>query len=142
MQEPTTGLDSYTANEVIAAVRALAAAGVTVCATIHAPTPFCFRLFDRLLVLARGEVAYHGPNGSEMLAYFNSGALPYTPGTPSTPARALQHRLRADPLAHMHGVWATPCQARRHRRFALQSLRAPRCESTSWWATSGAPRNS
>eukprot|EP00892_Ulva_mutabilis_P005857 jgi/Ulvmu1/3643/UM017_0057.1 len=73
LDEPTSGLDSYTSNEVMSVVKGLIKTGVTICATIHSPSPFCFSLFDRLMVLARGEVAYHGPNGPEMVEYFKHG---------------------------------------------------------------------
>ena len=63
LDEPTSGLDSYTANEVMSVVKSLTSFGITVCATIHSPTPYCFNLFDRLLLLLRGQVAYFGPNG-------------------------------------------------------------------------------
>ena len=36
-------------------VRDLKGEGVTICATIHSPSPYTFDLFDRLLVLVRGE---------------------------------------------------------------------------------------
>ena len=49
-----SGLDSFTANEVMTVVRALTSGGVTVCATIHSPSAYTFDLFDRLLVLVRG----------------------------------------------------------------------------------------
>ena len=61
--EPTSGLDSYTANEVMTVVKSLAGHGITVCATIHSPTPYCFNLFDSLLLLLRGQVIYFGANG-------------------------------------------------------------------------------
>ena len=61
--EPTSGLDSYTANEVMTVVKSLAGHGITVCATIHSPTPYCFNLFDSLLLLLRGQVVYFGTNG-------------------------------------------------------------------------------
>jgi ABC-type multidrug transport system ATPase subunit len=70
LDEPTSGLDSYTANEVMTVVKSLVSEGVTICATIHSPSPYCFDLFDRLMVLVRGENVYHGPNGDTMLAYF------------------------------------------------------------------------
>jgi ABC-type multidrug transport system ATPase subunit len=75
LDEPTSGLDSYTANEVMTAVKALASDGVTVCATIHSPSPYTFNLFDSLLVLVRGETVYFGPNGSDMLSYFRGLAV-------------------------------------------------------------------
>ncbi len=72
LDEPTSGLDSFTANEVMTVVKGLAASGITVCATIHSPTPYCFALFDRLLLLLRGEMAYFGPSGAPALEYFES----------------------------------------------------------------------
>jgi ATP-binding cassette subfamily G (WHITE) protein 2 len=71
LDEPTSGLDSYTSNEVMTVVKSLADHGITVCATIHSPTPYCFSLFDRLLLLLRGQVAYFGPCGAPALDYFH-----------------------------------------------------------------------
>ena len=50
-------------NEVMTVVKSLARMGITVCATIHSPTPYSFNLFDRLLLLLRGQVVYFGTNG-------------------------------------------------------------------------------
>jgi ATP-binding cassette, subfamily G (WHITE), member 2 len=72
LDEPTSGLDSFTANEVMTAVKSLCSSGITVCATIHSPTPYCFSLFDRLLLLLRGEVVYFGESGGAALEYFQS----------------------------------------------------------------------
>uniref|UniRef100_A0A1D2A9Y0 ABC transporter domain-containing protein n=4 Tax=Auxenochlorella protothecoides TaxID=3075 RepID=A0A1D2A9Y0_AUXPR len=70
LDEPTSGLDSYTSNEVMTTVKTLARRGLTVCATIHSPTPYCFHLFDRLLLLLRGQVVYFGTGGQEAVEYF------------------------------------------------------------------------
>lgn len=72
LDEPTSGLDSYTANEVMTVVKSLAGHGITVCATIHSPTPYSFSLFDRLLLLLRGQVVYFGRCGTPALDYFHS----------------------------------------------------------------------
>ena len=72
LDEPTSGLDSFTANEVMTVVKALCSSGITVCATVHSPTPYCFSLFDRLLLLLRGEVVYFGQCGTPALDYFHS----------------------------------------------------------------------
>ena len=74
LDEPTSGLDSYTANEVMSVVKSLAQQGITVCATIHSPTPYTFNLFDRLLLLLRGDVAYFGPSGAPALEYFHANS--------------------------------------------------------------------
>ena len=36
---------------------------ITVCASMTAPTPFTFRLFEKVLLLMRGRIAYFGNNG-------------------------------------------------------------------------------
>lgn len=70
LDEPTTGLDSYTAQEVMDTVALLARSGITVCATIHSPSPHVFRLFDRLLVVLAGRTAYFGNNGPGVISFF------------------------------------------------------------------------
>ncbi|PNH11011.1 ATP-binding cassette sub-family G member 2 [Tetrabaena socialis] len=70
LDEPTTGLDSDTANEVMKAVQALARSGVTVVATIHSPTAFCLSLFDSLMMLVGGRVVYFGPQDQHAVQYF------------------------------------------------------------------------
>lgn len=47
-------------------VRTLTKEGMTIVATIHSPTPFCFNLFDRLMILIGGYAIYHGPNGNDV----------------------------------------------------------------------------
>lgn len=61
--EATSGLDSWNAHSVVAALRELAADGIAICGTIHSPPPDTFALFDRVLVLQRGRVVYFGENG-------------------------------------------------------------------------------
>ena len=48
-------------------VRTLADSGVTVCATIHSPTSYCFNLFDRLTMLVGGGLVYFGRKGKQGL---------------------------------------------------------------------------
>ncbi|KAL6778615.1 ATP-binding cassette sub-family G member 2 [Auxenochlorella protothecoides] len=74
LDEPTTGLDSYTSQEVMDTVAELARTGITVCATIHSPTPHVFRLFDRLFVILQGRTAYFGPNNSDVVPFFQRAA--------------------------------------------------------------------
>lgn len=49
--------------------------GITVCATVHSPSPGTFQLFGRLLLLLAGKVVYFGENGDACVKYFLS-----TPG--------------------------------------------------------------
>lgn len=58
LDEPTTGLDSFTATSVIEVLNALAASGRTVISTIHQPNSEMFEKFDQLMLLALGKVIY------------------------------------------------------------------------------------
>lgn len=58
--EPTTGLDSFSAQKLVSLLRASAAQGKTVICTIHQPSSELVALFDKLVLLAEGRVAYAG----------------------------------------------------------------------------------
>jgi len=69
LDEPTSGLDSFTANEVMSVVRKLADNGTTICATIHSPSAYVFKLFDAVMMLVRGNMVYFGPRGEPAVSY-------------------------------------------------------------------------
>ena len=50
--------------QVMTVVKQLVYDDVTICATIHSPTSYCFSLFDKLMMLVRGQVVYFGKGGS------------------------------------------------------------------------------
>ena len=101
LDEPTTGLDSFTSNEVMQVVREVADSGVTVCCTIHSPTEVTFRLFDSLIMLVRGNMVgpsatlrleaghlrdclllpwqvYSGPHGRDAIKHFHQSGFEFT----------------------------------------------------------------
>lgn len=59
-------------------VKKLTQMNLTVCATIHSPTPYCFNQFDRLHLLLRGQTVYFGPNGVLHLIWPASANCPVT----------------------------------------------------------------
>ncbi len=59
--EPTTSLDSWTALDAMKSVRKLADAQMTIMCTIHQPSTAIYDLFDTLMLLSAGRVAYFGP---------------------------------------------------------------------------------
>jgi len=61
LDEPTSGLDSKIAEDVVKLLRAIARGGRTVVCTIHQPSFQVFALFDRLIMLDKGMVAFDGP---------------------------------------------------------------------------------
>jgi len=58
LDEPTTGLDSFTATSVIEVLWDLAAKGRTVISTIHQPNSETFDMFDKMMLMAQGKIIY------------------------------------------------------------------------------------
>lgn len=69
VDEPTSGLDSFMAAAVVTQLKQIACQGKTVIATIHQPSSELFAMFDKLYLLAAGEVVYHGP-ATDAVKYF------------------------------------------------------------------------
>jgi len=75
LDEPTTGLDSHIANEVVAILTTLAKDRAVIC-TIHSPTARSFNLFNQVLMLKDGRNIYSG-RVTEIAQYFsNLGCTP------------------------------------------------------------------
>ncbi|CAM9211888.1 unnamed protein product [Ectocarpus fasciculatus] len=72
--EPTTGLDSRSAQVVIRCIRRVAASGRSIVCTIHQPSISIFEEFDSLLLLRRGgETVFNGSLGEncdELIQHF------------------------------------------------------------------------
>lgn len=58
--EPTSGLDSFMAQNVLQVLKGLAQKGKTVVCTIHQPSSELYAMFDKLLIMAEGRVAFLG----------------------------------------------------------------------------------
>ncbi|KAM8800913.1 broad substrate specificity ATP-binding cassette transporter ABCG2 isoform 2-T5 [Rhynchonycteris naso] len=71
LDEPTTGLDSSTANAVLLLLKRMSKQGRTIIFSIHQPRYSIFKLFDSLTLLASGRLVFHGP-AHEALGYFAS----------------------------------------------------------------------
>ncbi|XP_041838230.1 broad substrate specificity ATP-binding cassette transporter ABCG2b [Melanotaenia boesemani] len=69
LDEPTTGLDSNTANCIIGLLHKLSRRGKTVIFSIHQPRYSIFKQFDHLTLMHKGEVVYAGAAGYA-LEYF------------------------------------------------------------------------
>lgn len=79
LDEPSSGLDSQSAFNIIRFLRKLSAAGQAILCTIHQPNSALFENFDRLLLLQRGgQCVYFGDIGKDasvLRGYFaKSGA--------------------------------------------------------------------
>ncbi|KAK6926740.1 ABC transporter-like, ATP-binding domain, partial [Dillenia turbinata] len=61
LDEPTSGLDSSSSQLLLRALRREAAEGVNVCMVVHQPSYTLFKMFDDLILLAKGGLTvYHG----------------------------------------------------------------------------------
>ena len=69
LDEPTTGLDSTSAHQVVKTLQTLARNGRTIIVTIHQPRSEIWDLFDNVILLSRGSPAYAG-SAKECLPYF------------------------------------------------------------------------
>lgn len=59
--EPTTGLDSYNAQKLVESLQELAEKRNTaILCTIHQPSSALFAMFDQVLLLSEGRVAFFG----------------------------------------------------------------------------------
>ncbi|EKX51516.1 hypothetical protein GUITHDRAFT_102779 [Guillardia theta CCMP2712] len=63
LDEPTSGLDSRSVRRVMNTIRRIASCGKTVICTIHQPSSEVFSMFDELLLLNHGGVAFYGDLG-------------------------------------------------------------------------------
>ncbi|XP_036960043.1 broad substrate specificity ATP-binding cassette transporter ABCG2b isoform X1 [Acanthopagrus latus] len=71
LDEPTTGLDSNTANCIVSLLHKLSRRGKTVIFSIHQPRYSIFRQFDHLTLMHKGEVVYAGA-AHHALEYFTN----------------------------------------------------------------------
>ncbi|KDP44400.1 hypothetical protein JCGZ_20080 [Jatropha curcas] len=61
LDEPTSGLDSASSQLLLKALRREALEGVNICMVVHQPSYTLFKMFDDLVLLAKGGlVVYHG----------------------------------------------------------------------------------
>jgi len=61
MDEPTTGLDSHSAYNVINTLRTLTRQGMSIALTLHQPSSEIFHLCDKVIFLQNSHIVYSGP---------------------------------------------------------------------------------
>lgn len=118
LDEPISGLDSASAEMVMMHLSMLAKTkNRTVVLTIHQPSSEIYRLFDKLLLLSYGEVAYFGPAGRDAVRFFAEAGKPcpemFNPAdhfiktlSDDNDAKAivLHHRNRAFPIKPLRDI--------------------------------------
>ncbi|PNF34870.1 Protein scarlet, partial [Cryptotermes secundus] len=58
--EPTTGLDSFSAQKLVEKMKEMTRGGRTIVCTIHQPSSEVFNMFNQLIILADGRIAFIG----------------------------------------------------------------------------------
>uniref|UniRef100_H3B7S9 ATP binding cassette subfamily G member 5 n=2 Tax=Latimeria chalumnae TaxID=7897 RepID=H3B7S9_LATCH len=71
LDEPTTGLDSMTANQIVVLLAEMARKDRIVILTIHQPRSELFRLFDKIGIMSCGELVFCG-EPTEMVEFFSA----------------------------------------------------------------------
>ncbi|KAH7087628.1 ATP-binding cassette transporter-like protein [Paraphoma chrysanthemicola] len=115
LDEPTSGLDSAASYEVMNFVRETAKKyKILVIASIHQPSTTTFELFDKLMLLSRGKIAYNGPV-TLVRDYFAS--LGYSMPLYMNPAEFVIDLVNTDfskdqaasssRLSHLHNSWTS-----------------------------------
>lgn len=91
LDEPTSGLDSQTSFIVIDFMRQLAESrNRAIVFTIHQPSSNIFHLFDRLILLNKGQCIYQG-NPAGVITFFKECGLELS--NKSNPADAFMHKM-------------------------------------------------
>ena len=76
LDEPTTGLDSFTAHDIIKMLAELAHnKNKLILITIHQPRSDIFKLLDKIGILSAGEKVYFGER-EQLVPYFTSLGYP------------------------------------------------------------------
>ena len=75
LDEPTTGLDTTSAFQLVRTLKALALKGRTVVTTIHQPRGEIWDLFDSVIILSRGEAIYSG-SATDCIPWFRDLGYP------------------------------------------------------------------
>ncbi|KAJ8914463.1 hypothetical protein NQ315_011404 [Exocentrus adspersus] len=92
--EPTTGLDSYSAHTIVTIMNQMACCGNTILCTIHQPTSDIFAMFTQLILMAEGMIIYMGSTAGALDFFQTQG---YTCPSSYNPADFLIKAIATTP---------------------------------------------
>lgn len=76
LDEPTTGLDSFSAFQLLETLSQLAKKGRSIILSIHQPRSDAFALFDKVTLLSAGSVIYSGETSAILDHFAQEGFVP------------------------------------------------------------------
>ncbi|CAE8621696.1 unnamed protein product [Polarella glacialis] len=107
LDEPLSGLDSYAAYTLIEGLQQLAETGVPVLCTVHQPSSEIFAMFDDIVILHAGEVAYHGP-ANDLAKHFEQLGFPCPANfNPGDHVMFLMQKEPAEKIKQVKGSWVS-----------------------------------
>jgi ABC-type multidrug transport system ATPase subunit len=134
LDEPTTGLDSTSAYQVVKTLQNLARQGRTIIVTIHQPRSEIWSLFDNVILLTRGSPAYAG-SAKDCLDYFAKLGHEMPPFT--NPAEHLIDVVSVDNrseeaeavaeerVQHIKAAWRQHCGDRLGEKYQQNGVAVP-----------------
>ena len=125
MDEPTTGLDSFTALELVRLARKISRSGRTVICVIHQPSSEIFETFDDVVFMCKGKIVYHGPV-EKVAEYF--AARGFNCPDDYNPADYVMYVLQTintDQLNELESAWRTVEEQRKVEILQLRELAKP-----------------
>jgi ABC-type multidrug transport system ATPase subunit len=107
LDEPTTGLDSYTALELIRLVKQISHSGKTVICVIHQPSSEIYDVFDDVVFMCKGKIVYHGPV-TKVVEYFASrGFVCPSDYNPADYVMYVLQTINMEQLNTLEAAWRT-----------------------------------
>jgi ATP-binding cassette subfamily G (WHITE) protein 2 len=76
LDEPTTGLDAYTAASVMRLLANISKRGYTMIFSIHQPRYSVYKVFDSFTLLTEGQMVYHGIRDTALTHFEQQGLVP------------------------------------------------------------------
>ena len=73
LDEVTSGLDSFMAENVIKIMKDLAESGCTILCTIHQPASVLYDMFDKVCLISEGKIAFFGSHTDALTHFEESG---------------------------------------------------------------------
>jgi len=105
LDEPLSGLDSFSANRLTEALKTLAEADVPVLCTLHQPSSQIFAMFKDVVILHAGGVVFHGP-AEQLAGHFEGLGYPCPESfNPADHVMFLLQKSDADEIQQVKQEW-------------------------------------